>query len=249
MEISGEASRARSEGTANSGVPQKRMRNATAKLPLPGFFQFADFPFDKVALQHAEMLNKQHAIEMIDLMAESPRQQSFAAHFEFLAGSILRAHRHILRSHHVAAEARNREAAFFLALLAFHMNDVRIRANQFGLGILAQRYVNHRQPQRNANLRRGESHARGRIHGLKHIGDQLLQLLIKSFYRLAGRFQPRRAELHNWMNHLAITIRSRISVGQALLPVSAWSSDSPLLALEKKHSQERLCYLKPTSQN
>src|SRR5580704_10582147 len=105
MEMPGAASRARKEGTANSGVPQKRMRNATAKLPLPGFFQFADFAFDQIALQHAQMLYKKHAIQMIDLMAKSPRQQTFPAHLEFLTGSILRPHGHVLRSHHIPSES------------------------------------------------------------------------------------------------------------------------------------------------
>ena len=56
---------------------------------------------------------------MVDLMAEGARQQSFAAHFVGFAFHILRANGDIRRTQHIAAESRQRKAAFLFALVAF----------------------------------------------------------------------------------------------------------------------------------
>ena len=82
---SGSASRRRSEGTANSGVPQKTMRmvhpvSADAGLPVAGFSQFADAALDQVALEHAQVLDEQDAVQVVGLVAEGARQQAFAVH-------------------------------------------------------------------------------------------------------------------------------------------------------------------------
>jgi hypothetical protein len=79
-----------SEGTANCGVPQNTSRKRftapslaqAAELPLAFFPQFLDLSFDQVALQHAQVLQEKNPIQVIDLMAESPRQQILAANFK-----------------------------------------------------------------------------------------------------------------------------------------------------------------------
>jgi len=68
-EMPGSAESRRSEGTANSGVPQIRCAwQAPARygLPLAGLPQFADAAFDQVPFQHAEVLDKQDAVQVID---------------------------------------------------------------------------------------------------------------------------------------------------------------------------------------
>src|SRR5437879_448227 len=88
ISMSGCASRCLSVGTANEGVPQKTIRiinplrppgGRLRHLPLALFPELLDFPFDQVALQHAEVLQEKNSIQVIDLMAESPRQQVFPA--------------------------------------------------------------------------------------------------------------------------------------------------------------------------
>src|SRR6266851_457536 len=71
-----------SVGTAKEGVPQKTIRifnplppgGRLRHLPLALFPEFLDFPFNQVALQQAEVLQKKYPIQVIDLMAKSPRQ-------------------------------------------------------------------------------------------------------------------------------------------------------------------------------
>src|SRR5258708_29377362 len=60
-------------------------------------------------------------------MAESTRQQIFAANFERLALGILRPDGHKLRPQHVSSKTRNREAALFLSHLALRVNNLGIR--------------------------------------------------------------------------------------------------------------------------
>src|ERR1700744_3570486 len=93
----GSPASATKEGTAKAGVPQKTIRSGgTGRLPLARFLHFADFALDQIALEHAEVIDKEDAIEMIDLVAEGACEQAFAAHFELFAVDILGANRHVL---------------------------------------------------------------------------------------------------------------------------------------------------------
>src|SRR5213076_272761 len=113
ISISGCASRRLSVGTANEGVPQKTIRiinllrppgGRLRHLPLALFPELLDFPFDQVALQHAEVLQKKNPIQVIDLVAKSPRQQIFPANFKRFALGVLRLYRHKLRPQHVSSK-------------------------------------------------------------------------------------------------------------------------------------------------
>src|SRR6267143_1490790 len=129
---SGCASRCLRVGTANCGVPQKRMRISTPlrpstgrlrRLPLALLPEFLDFALDEVALQHAEMLEKEDAVEMINLVAESAGKEIFAANFVGLAFGVLGLHGNKLRTDDVAPEAGNGEAALFFADFSLGVNN------------------------------------------------------------------------------------------------------------------------------
>src|SRR5256886_17141924 len=77
ISMSGCARRCLSVGTANEGVPQKTIRIINPLRPPGGrprhlppalFPELLDFPFDQVALQHAEVLQKKNPIQVIDLV-------------------------------------------------------------------------------------------------------------------------------------------------------------------------------------
>src|ERR1700689_1947469 len=143
---SGSAISRRKDGTANAGVPQKTIRSATARLPVAGFSQFADFPLNQVPLEHAEMRDEENSIEVVDLVAECAGEQTLAAHFEFFPRGILRADGDILRPCHVSAKSGDRKATLFFSLLSFGMNDFRIRADDFRFDVLPVAHVNHGHP-------------------------------------------------------------------------------------------------------
>ena len=77
-------------------------------LPLALFPELFDFAPDEVALEHAEMLQKKNAVEMIDFMAKGPGQKIFAANFKGFALRILSFDGDKLRAHDVTAESGNR---------------------------------------------------------------------------------------------------------------------------------------------
>jgi hypothetical protein len=78
-----------------------------AALPLAFFPQLLDFSLDQIPLQHAQMLQEQYPVEVVDLVAKGPRQQILAPNLKRFALQILRSHGHKLRPYHVSAESRD----------------------------------------------------------------------------------------------------------------------------------------------
>ena len=104
-----------------------RVQALSREARLPALLaQLFDFALDHVALQHAEMLQKENSIEMVYFMTERAREHVFAANLKRLAFGVLRLNRNELRSHHVSAEAGNRKAALFLTNFTFSVRDLGI---------------------------------------------------------------------------------------------------------------------------
>src|ERR1700758_4722290 len=126
-------------------LPRPRGRSGcvtTAALPLARFFHLADFALDHVPLEHAEMHDEKSPVQVIDLVAERASEQSFATHFKFGAGRVLRAHRDVLWPRHMASESGKRETAFLFALFALGVNDFRIGTDELRFGIFPIRDIN-----------------------------------------------------------------------------------------------------------
>ena len=72
----------------------------------------------------------------------------------------------------------------------------------FCVGIFADRNVDHGEALADADLRRGQADAFGRVHGLEHVVDQLVQLGRVEFGdRLGLFFEHGLAVLHDRVNH------------------------------------------------
>src|SRR5882762_11113923 len=112
-------------------------------LPLALLAELFDFAFDQVALEHAEMLDEEDAIEGIDFVAEGAGQEIFAADFEGFAFGVLRFYSDKLGAQDVAAETWNGEAAFFFTLFAFGVDDFGIGEHDFCFGMFSAGYVDH----------------------------------------------------------------------------------------------------------
>ena len=129
------------------------MRSATARLPVAGFLQFADFSLDHVAPEHAEVRDKKDAVQVIGLVAECAGQQSFAAHLELFARGILRANRDVLRTRDVAPKPRYGKAAFLFALFALGIQNLRICADNSGFRILSVASISFNLNRKKARFR------------------------------------------------------------------------------------------------
>src|SRR6266403_2498027 len=119
--------------------PTGRLR----RLPLALFPKFFDFALDEVPFQHAEMLEKENAVEVIDLVAESAGEKIFAPNFVGLAFGVLGPDGDKLRTDDVAAEAGNGEATFFFANFSLGVNDFGIGQDDLGFGIFSAGDVDH----------------------------------------------------------------------------------------------------------
>src|SRR5262249_869577 len=148
------ARRCRREGTAKAGVPQNTMRmvftrkrsrrTAFRALPLALFLHLLDLAFDEIALEHAEMLKVEDAVEVIDLVVKGTREIVFGFHFEPFTSRILGFYRDELRADDVAAKAWDGEAALFFTLFPLGVNDFGVYENDFGFGVFAGGDINHR---------------------------------------------------------------------------------------------------------
>src|SRR5690348_5199457 len=168
MEKSGSASKRLNAGMPNAGVPQNTMRKATARLPLAGFGQFANFALDEIALERAEMIDEKNSVKVVDFMAKGAGEEAFALHFKFLAGGVLGADGDIQGAQDISAKTRDGEAALLLALLAFGVENYGIGEDELGFGIFARRNIDDGQIQIEANLRGGQADALRGVHGFEH---------------------------------------------------------------------------------
>src|SRR5437773_3972290 len=108
----------------------------TTSLPFSGLDHLAHLALDGVALQHAQVLDEEDAVQVVDLMAEGASEQSLARRRELLAANVLRADRRARGASGVGAKIRQAQAALFLRLLAFRRNDLRIHERQLRLRLL-----------------------------------------------------------------------------------------------------------------
>ena len=220
-EIGSESSRRR-EGTANSGVPQKMMRRDMASsargYQVPAFcslrirrrirsrFSMLRYWMNRMPLRWSISWQK----------ARASRPSPFISYG--LARGVLRAHGDVLRPRHIAAEARQGQAALFFPLLALGLDDLGIGQDHARFRILAHGDVDHRQAQPEPNLRRGQPHAVRRVHGSEHVVAQLGQLLVEFLDRLGPGFQHRSAVLGD---RIDLRSRSGVVAGCGSAPAAA----------------------------
>src|ERR1700730_1827353 len=68
-----------------------RLQVQPAPLPIAGLPQFADSAFNQISLEHAEVLQKKNAVQVVDFMTERASEQALASHFIRFAFDVLRA--------------------------------------------------------------------------------------------------------------------------------------------------------------
>src|ERR1700737_2988798 len=180
--------------------------DARFPLPLAGLHQLADLAFHEIALQSADVADVQLAVQMIGLVQEGASQQIFAGLLEPLSIHVLRPDHHLAGTRHRLPKLGNAEAAFVLGVAAFGANDFRIGDHQPGVRVLLEGDVDDRQPLRNSNLRRRQSHAVRSVHGLEHVLDQFLERAVKNRNRFSKFFQYGISKLHDGIDHASSVV-------------------------------------------
>src|SRR6185437_3960972 len=177
-----------SEGTANVDVPQKRTRTSELLVPpmtARGFLRchfahvrtvavllsrFLPLRERRTALHQTQIVDEQASVQMIDLVLQAPREQVVRIHLERSSVAVLRANDHTHGAFDVSVDVRNGQAAFLAFLLPLGEDDLGVDHDE---RILI--HVDHRESLGATDLRRGQSDAFRRIHGLEHVVDQTLQ--------------------------------------------------------------------------
>src|SRR6476659_285165 len=102
------ASRA-SVGTAKSGVPMKTTRMAgSGRVALGRLGELLDHP---VALQLRQVVDEQHAVELVDLVLDAGREQSAGLDLLLLAVEVAELHAHPVRPLDLGVVVLDRQAA------------------------------------------------------------------------------------------------------------------------------------------
>src|SRR5579864_83509 len=167
--------RALREGTANSAVPTKTTFRKSltrgghrrgAGLLLVGL-QLVD------AAQGVEVrqpVDEQDAVEVVDLVLERASGEAGRLDAHFLPAPVAPFHDHRLVARNLADPARIAQTALVADLDAVALDDLRV-GQRPDLVLIA---LHDADAQRHADLRRGETGARRREHGLREVVHQAL---------------------------------------------------------------------------
>ncbi len=138
---------------------------------------------------------------MIDFVLEGAGEQLGAFQLDGFAVEILGADTDFRGAHDFVADVRKAKAAFFLDLLPFPVDDLRIDEDDFVVGVLLIAEVDDRDALADANLGRGEADADSLVHGLEHVGGERTQLVVEFSNRFGGALEDGVGIFDDGANH------------------------------------------------
>src|SRR5262245_38049505 len=157
-------------------MPACRRTRRGARSPFACARQLLDLADDEVALDAAQAVHEQRSVEVIHLVLKRACEQPGALHAQVRPVSIEPAYDDLGGTNDGRVEPGNAQAAPVLELDALDRFDLRVDDNHQPVGIAPDRQVDDEQPQRLADLRRGQPDARGCVHGFDHVVDQAIEL-------------------------------------------------------------------------
>src|SRR5215831_9411275 len=95
-------------------------------FPLSCLLEFADLPFDHVALQSAEVRKKKNAIQVIDFVLQSTRIEIFTFYFDYFSQNVVSTYTYAFCATHILTKARDTQTAFLPGLFAFLVENLRV---------------------------------------------------------------------------------------------------------------------------
>src|ERR1700761_8072173 len=179
---------AASAAAANSGVPAKMTRNewlmyrggSRNERALHRVCELLHLALDASLLERRQVLDEYAPHQVIHLVLDTHREQTFAVQLVGLALLIERAHAHFLGTFDVVVDAGYRQATFFVdLLLVARPDDLGIDEHmQF---VVRVRYVDHDNALVYVHLSGRKPDAGCRVHCLGHICDQSADAFIDRF--------------------------------------------------------------------
>ena len=145
-----------------------------------------------VALELGDVVDEQHAVEMVDLVLQHRRQQTLGEDLLLLAVAIDETRAHARRPFDLFVIFGDRQAAFLIDAALFR------RPDNLGIDEILRMFwlfdlrgIDDDQPDRLGELDRGEADAGRLVHCLDHVIHQLAQLVVDALDRRADEAQLR----------------------------------------------------------
>ena len=152
--------------------PQRR----SGVYHLPARVSFRILRDDEIALDAAQTIDEQRAVEMIHLVLKRPRQQAGAFDLDAARRGDRALDDRARRPHDGGVESRHAQAALFFELHALALDELGIDDDDRARRVAAEREIDDEDPQRDADLRRRQPDARRGIHRLDHVVDEAIDL-------------------------------------------------------------------------
>src|ERR1044072_2025877 len=159
--------------------------------PLAGLLQFFDLAFDDFALERRHAIQENDAVAVVRFVQHAARGQLSSVQLKLFSIDVMRAHdcpQLALDAEKYSGKGKTTLIAILLAFLSYHF---RIDHDDALRGVFAARTIHHEEALGYADLHGRQAHAGRRIHGFKHIVDELFQIVIEFGYRIGGIVEHR----------------------------------------------------------
>src|SRR5579863_4302947 len=144
-----------------------------------------EFAFDP-----AYAIDEELAIEMVDLVLEGDCQQFVCLDFDLLFFGCPRAHQNASGALHLSCKIDHRQTTLFPQYRTIRLDDAGVDELEQMFAEIVMVGVEHDQPPRIGDLRRGEANARRRVHRLYHAVEKAVHAavdILNGFGRLLER--------------------------------------------------------------
>ena len=169
------------EGTrkGKQGIRRARLRARPLQLGL-----------DAVLLEVRQVFHEHLAVQMVQLVLHTDREQAVGLELEGLAVDVQRLAADAGGALDFIVDARHRQAAFFVDLVVVAApGDLGIDQRQQLVAVFG--HVDHDQALMHVHLRGGQTHAGRVVHGLGHVAGQLADALVDLGHGLGFLVQAR----------------------------------------------------------
>jgi hypothetical protein len=156
---------------------------------------------DEVAFEGTEVIDEQFAVEVIGFMGHTAGLEVHDVKTEFGAVEILGANYDALGPFDFEVNARKAEAALLADLLTFAGLNDGVNENYLVPGILFGAAIHDEEAFEDSDLGSRQTDSWSPIHGLEHIIDQSMQVLIEYADFLGPFAEDRIAIFHNVQYH------------------------------------------------
>src|SRR5207249_4801891 len=149
-------------------------RRAEVLGHLAAGYRFQRAP-QELALEDRQPVDEQHAVQVIDLVLDRPRQVALGLEIQRLAVLVPGRDRDVARTGHLLVDPGDREAALLARLRAGAARDHRVHERPAFVALVLERHVHDQRAQEDPDLVRRQAHAAVGSHRVPEVRHQVPQ--------------------------------------------------------------------------